>query len=130
MDYFKYKDDVSSIEFEEYEGEMKSGSDGVELVYEEIRRRISKITLINTEQTAKSKERGETYQFFDTHCIIFTFDEGYQLSLTKDDICELIAIYRGYDVLKDIDIDFLKMSLDAWYGSDLEGTSLVKCVDL
>ncbi len=128
MDYFKSREDMSSIEFEEHEGEMKSSLETVEFVSEEIKQKISKITLINTEQTATSKELGKTYQFLDTQCIIFTLEEGYQLSLTKDDFCECVSIYRGYEALKEV--DEIKKSFDNFYGPDLEGTSLVNCVDL
>ena len=85
MDYFKAREDISSIEFEEHEGEMSSSIEGIPFVTEEIKQTISGIALINTEQTAKSKETGETYLFLDTRSVIFSLENGYQLSLTKDD---------------------------------------------
>lgn len=128
MDYFKAKEDISSIKFEEYEGEAKSSLEGVEFVKEEIWQTISKITLINTDQIAKSKETGETYRFLDTQAIVFTLEDGYQLSLIKDDFCECISIYRGYDAFGEV--DELKKRFADFYGPDLEGTSSVKCVEL
>jgi hypothetical protein len=128
MDYFKAKEDISSIKFEEYEGEMKSSLDDVDFVTEEIKQKISKITLVNTKQTATSKETGESYQFLDTQCIIFTLDDDYQLSLIKDDFCECISIYRGYEALKEID-DITKR-FENFYGPDLEGTYSIDCIDL
>ncbi len=128
MDYFKAKEDLSSIKFEEYEGEMKSSLEDVEFVKEEINQRISKITLINTDQIATSRETGMTYRFLDTQCIIFTLEEGYQLSLTKDDFCECISIYRGYDAMKEV--ESLKKRFIGFFGQDLEGTSSIICLDL
>lgn len=128
MDYFKAKEELSSIKFEEYEGEMKSSLEGVEFVKEEINQRISKITLINTAQIATSKETGMTYQFLDTQCIIFTLEEGYQISLTKDDFCECISIYRGYDAMEEV--ENLKKGFTGFFGPDLEGTSSISCMDL
>lgn len=128
MDYFKSKEDLSSIKFHGYEGEIKSSLEGIEFIKEEINQTISKITLINTDQVATGKETGVTYQFLDTQCIIFTFEDGYQLSLTKDDFCECISIYRGYDALKEI--DDLKKRFTKFFGPDLDGTSSINCVDL
>lgn len=128
MDYFKAEEDLSSIEFEEHEGDMKSSLEGVAFVTEEIKQTISRITLINTEQTATSKETGETYRFLDTQCVVFNLENGYQLSLTKDDFCECIAIYRGYEALKEI--DELKKRFDNFYGPDLVGTYSIDCLEL
>ncbi len=128
MDYFKAREDLSSIKFEEYKGEMKSSLEDVEFVKEEINQRISKITLINTDQIATSKETGMTYRFLDTQCIIFTLEEGYQLSLTKDDFCECISIYRGYDAMKEV--ESLKKRFIGFFGPNLEGTSSISCLDL
>ena len=104
MDYFKTKESLSSIEFEEHHGEKKSSLENIQFVSEEIKQAISKITLINTEQTATSKNTGETYKFLDTQCVIFTLEKGYQLSLTKDDFCECISIYRGYNAIRIIPV--------------------------
>ena len=52
MDYFKAKEDISSIKFEEHEGEAKSSLEEVEFVTEEVKQKISRITLINTDQIA------------------------------------------------------------------------------
>lgn len=128
MEYFKSKEDLSSIKFYEYEGEIKSSLEGVDFIKEEIDQAISKITLINTDQVATSKETGVAYQFLDTQCIVFTLEDGYQLSLTKDDFCECISIYRGYDALKEI--DGLKKRFARFFGPDLEGTSSINCIDL
>ena len=128
MDYFKAKEDISSIKFEEYEGEMKSNLEDIDFVTETIEQKITKITIVNTKQTATSKETGESYQFLDTQCIIFTLDDNYQLSLTKDDFCECISIYRGYDALKEI--DDIKKRFENFYGPDLEGTYSIDCIDL
>lgn len=128
MDYFKSKEDLSSIKFHGYEGEIKSSLEGIEFIKEEINQTISKITLINTDQVATSKETGITYQFLDTQCIIFTLEDGYQLSLTKDDFCECISIYRGYDALREV--DELKKRFARFFGPDLNGTSSINCVDL
>lgn len=128
MDYFKAKEDISSVKFEEHEGEAKSNLKGIEFVTEEIKQRISKVTLINTDQIAKSKETGETYRFLDTQAIVFTLEGGYQLSLTKDDFCECISIYRGYDAFKEV--DEFKERFANFYGPDLEGTCSIDCVDL
>ena len=128
MEYFKSKEDLSSIKFHEYEGEIKSSLEGVEFIKEEINQTISKITLINTNQVATSKENGVTYQFLDTQCIIFTLEDGYQLSLKKDDFCECISIYRGYDALEEV--DGLKKRFAKFFGPDFEGTSSINCIDL
>ena len=128
MDYFKAKEDLSSVEFEEHEGEMKSTLEGVAFVTEEIKQRISRVTLINTEQTATSKETGEIYQFLDTQCVVFDLENGYQLSLTKDDFCECISIYRGYDAFKEV--GDLKKRFDDFYGPDLKGTYTISCLEL
>ena len=128
MDYFKAREDIGSIKFEEHEGETKSSLEEVEFVTEEIKQKISRITLINTDQIAKSKETDETYRFLDTQCIIFTLEEGYQLSLTKDDFCECNSIYRGYEAFKEVD-EFKKQFAN-FYGPDLEGTCSINCVEL
>ena len=128
MEYFKAKEDLSRIKFHEHEGEVKSSLEGIEFIKEEVNQTISKITLINTDQIATSKETGVTYQFLDTQCIIFTLEDGYQLSLTKDDFCECISIYRGYDALKEV--DSLKQRFAKFFGPDLKGTSSIICIDL
>ena len=128
MDYFKTKESLSSIEFEEHHGEKKSSLENIQFVSEEIKQAISKITLINTEQTATSKNTGETYKFLDTQCVIFTLENGYQLSLTKDDFCECISIYRGYNAIKEA--DEIKKRFANFYESDLEGTYSIDCLDL
>ena len=128
MDYFKAREDISSIEFEEQEGELSSSVEGIPFVTEEISQTILRITLINTEQQAKNKETGETYLFLDTRSVVFLLENGYQLSLTKDDFCECISIYRGYEAFKEV--DELKKRLDDFYGPDLLGTYSISCLEL
>ncbi len=128
MEYFKSKEDLSSVKFHEYEGEIESSLEGIEFIKEEINQTISKITLINTNQIATSKETGVTYQFLDTQCIIFTLEDDYQLSLTKDDFCECISIYRGYNALKEV--DDLKKRFANFFAPDLDGTYSIDCLDL
>ena len=66
--------------------------------------------------------------FLDTHCAIFAFKGGDQLSLTKDDFCEMISIYRGNNAKKEIQ-DFLGGCLNS-FSSEAEGKSRIDYIGL
>ena len=128
VDYFGGIEDLSLIKFELHDGPKKSNLKGVKFVTDKIGRKISGITLVNSEQIIKDKETGDEHTFLDTQCIIFTFDGKDQMSFTKDDFCEMISIYTGNDAKKDIE-DFLNDYLNG-FTPDVEGKSRIVYIDL
>ncbi len=128
LDYFGETKDLSSMKFNAHSGPKKSNLKGVKFATNKINKKISEITLVNSEQIIKDKETGEEYAFLDTQCIIFTFEDSNQLSFTKDDFCEMISIYRGKDAKSDIQ-NFLEDYLNS-FSSDVEGKAHVNYIDL
>lgn len=106
-DYYEKKDflggneEISVLRFHEYTGEIKSILVNGELTTQNIDLKISKITFVNTKSIVTNKNDPKDEDILlDTHGIIFTLEDDYQLAFEKDDFGEQISIYRGYN-LKD-----------------------------
>ena len=97
MDYFGAKEDISSAKFEVNNEATSPSVTGVKFVMDKIGQKVSRITAVNAEKYLKVKETGKEYAFLDTLGVIFTLENGTQLSLIKAGIFETIYIYQGFD---------------------------------
>ena len=122
-DYYKirkiirYDEEISYIQIKQVK-KVKSTIENQDFVNENLNLKITKIELVNSIQTAVDKTTHKIYKTKDTHGIIFTFEDDYQLSLKKYDLGETIFIYRGYDARKEY--DDLESYLTEEYDEDLE----------
>jgi hypothetical protein len=122
-DYYKvrkligYDEEISYIQIKQVK-QVKSTIENQDFVNENLNLKITKIELVNSIQTAVDKTTHKIYKTKDTHGIIFTFEDNYQLSLEKDDCGENIFIYRGYDARKEF--DNLKAYLTEEYDENFE----------
>jgi hypothetical protein len=128
IDYFLGKEDISKIKFKKYDDSINSSIIGIDFVKENINQKITKITIVNSEQKALYKLTNEEYTFLDTQAIIFTLEDDYNLCLIKDDFCESITIYKGYDISSEI--KKIETNLDNCYNSNLIGTSKISLIEL
>ena len=104
-DYYETKEflggneEISVLRFNEYNDEIKSIIVNGELTTQNIDLKISKITLVNTKAIVTNKKDPQDEDILlDTHGIIFTLEDDYQLAFEKDDFGEQISIYRGYNL--------------------------------
>lgn len=104
-DYYEKKDflggneEISVLRFHEYNDEIKSIIVNGELTTQIIGLKILKISFVNTKSIVTNKNDPKDEDILlDTHGIIFTLEDDYQLAFEKDDFGENISIYRGYNL--------------------------------
>ncbi len=128
-DYYETKyflgdaDEISVLKIDEYNDVPKTVIVDGELNTQNINLKITKITIVNSKGIVTNKNNlNDQDILLDTHGIIFTLEDEYQLAFEKDDFGEQISIYRGYnlkDRFKNIPNDFIE-GIDKNYNVECE----------